>query len=420
MNQHDSKTGRWNSEDVKAAPPTPAGLGRLTADAIAGISGIAEGLHQQINHVPVLHHLQRHLPFQGLTTFIYQQIRFWSQTTGETFDKYTLDAQLRRIESTLASTKEDANKREHRRAILNGIIGDYLYRSKSALAIPMQFKQQGQPLSLAAAAKQINKTQGQVIILIHGLCMYDSQWTGKCGHNHGTALAKATSAVQIDLHYNSGLPISQNGEALSTQLSALAAQCKSNLSITILAHSMGGLVTRSACYYAKQANAPWLHTLNKVFFLGTPHHGALLERGGNIIDTALDINRYSAPFSQLGKLRSQGITDLRFGNVIEADWQDRDRFEWTKDLRKPAPLPAHADCYAIAAVQSAKAKAIGEHIIGDGLVTLNSALGRHTNPELTLNFPEKHTTIRYNMGHNALLHAQCVYKQIEAWALRSD
>ena len=32
------------------------------------------------------------------------------------------------------------------------------------------------------------------------------------------------------------------------------------------------------------------------------------------IDTILEISPYSAPFSRLGKIRSRGITDLRYGN----------------------------------------------------------------------------------------------------------
>ena len=86
------------------------------------------------------------------------------------------------------------------------------------------------------------------------------------------------------------------------------------------------------------------------------------------------MTRYSAPFARLGKIRSAGVTDLRFGNVIDEHWQGRNRFELGTDARTPVPLPTGVDCYTIAA----------EH---DGLVPLASAMGEHPNPALRLDFP---------------------------------
>jgi pimeloyl-ACP methyl ester carboxylesterase len=99
------------------------------------------------------------------------------------------------------------------------------------------------------------------------------------------------------------------------------------IELVIIAHSMGGLVSRSACHYGKVAGHSWLNHLLKIVFLGTPHHGASLERAGNWIDIILEISPYSAPFSRLGKIRSAGVTDLRYGNILDEDWKGRDRFE---------------------------------------------------------------------------------------------
>ena len=117
----------------------------------------------------------------------------------------------------------------------------------------------------------------------------------------------------------------------------------------MIAHSMGGLVSRSACHYGKTSGHTWLNHLRKLVFLGTPHHGAPLEKGGNRIDKILQMNPYSAPFSTLGKIRSRGITDLRYGNVVDDDWKGRDRFNAGGDRRIPVPLPESVQCYAIAA-----------------------------------------------------------------------
>src|ERR1043166_2894188 len=112
---------------------------------------------------------------------------------------------------------------------------------------------------------------------------------------------------------------------------------------------MGGLVIRSACHYADRTKRRWHDKLRRIVFLGTPHHGVPLERAGNWLQTVLGITRYSAPFARLGKIRSAGVTDLRFGNVVDEHWQGCDRFELGTDVRVPVPLPRGVDCYAVAA-----------------------------------------------------------------------
>ncbi len=152
--------------------------------------------------------------------------------------------------------------------------------------------------------------------------------------------------------------------------------------------------------------------LRKLVFLGTPHHGAMLEKGGNWADILLEISPYSAPFSRLGKVRSCGITDLRYGNVVDEDWQGGDK---QGDQRRPIPLPEGVLCYSIAATTAKQPNRLGDGLIGDGLVTVNSALGRHKNPELNLMIPETHQWVGRDMNHLDLLNHGDVYKTIEAW-----
>jgi triacylglycerol esterase/lipase EstA (alpha/beta hydrolase family) len=74
------------------------------------------------------------------------------------------------------------------------------------------------------------------------------------------------------------------GKPLLLEKSALA-QRLPNASGKLLVHSMGGLVSR-----VPRCRTSW-HDLatqaKKYLFLGTPHHGAPLERIGNWIDTTL-------------------------------------------------------------------------------------------------------------------------------------
>jgi len=178
---------------------------------------------------------------------------------------------------------------------------------------------------------------------------------------------------------------------------------------------MGGLVARSAIHQASEAGMAWPRQLRQMVFLGTPHHGAPLERGGRIVDTLLGISPYVAPFARLGQARSAGITDLRFGNLQDADWQHRDRHTQRHDDRVPTPLPEGVRCYFVAATTASAAGSLRSTVIGDGLVPLASALGKHRSPALALKVPKSHRLIATSANHWDLLSRGDVYSQLRKW-----
>jgi hypothetical protein len=185
--------------------------------------------------------------------------------------------------------------------------------------------------------------------------------------------------------------------------------------LAIIAHSVGGLVSRSAYYYGSIAGQRWTRHLRKLVFLGVPHHGSALERGGHWMSILLGLSPYSAPLARLIKVRSAGITDLRYGNLLEEDWQGIDRFEHSGDLRHPVPLPKGVRCYTIAATTGKKVDNLSHEFLGDGLVSLNSALGRHKDPTLNLSFANSRQWVGYGMNHWDLLSHPTVYEQIRGW-----
>ena len=91
---------------------------------------------------------------------------------------------------------------------------------------------------------------GKVLVLIHGLCLNDLHWqtaTSDGNTAQGEALAATLGYTPVYLRYNSGLHVSENGNELSMQLEQLAAHWPVAIEeISILAHSMGGLLARSA------------------------------------------------------------------------------------------------------------------------------------------------------------------------------
>jgi pimeloyl-ACP methyl ester carboxylesterase len=301
------------------------------------------------------------------------------------------------------------------------VLGDYLVASNNPLAITMRLRRGGMPLPnerlpLAAAIPDVG---GKLVVLLHGLCMNDLQWKRK-GHDHGAALAHDLAYTPVYLHYNSGLHISTNGRAFAELLETLVQLWPVPLTdLVLIGHSMGGLVARSACHYGALARHGWLRHVVKLVFVGTPHHGAPLERGGNWMDMLLGSNAYSAPLARLGKIRSAGITDLRFGNLVDEDWKKRDRFKRSGDLRVAVPLPEGVACYAIAATTGKKAGDLSDRLIGDGIVPLESALGHHANPRLALTFNESRQWVAYGVNHLDLLNRPEVYARIKGWLAAS-
>jgi hypothetical protein len=173
---------------------------------------------------------------------------------------------------------------------------------------------------------------------------------------------------------------------------------------------MGGLLARSACHQASALGHDWPRQLDDLVFLGTPHHGAPMERVGHAIDRLLQATPYSAPFAMLGGMRSAGITDLRRGDLLEADWAHARRHP-----RQSVPLPRGVRCRAVAAALHEPGSARAQHWIGDGLVPLTSALGEHGDPGQALAFARSSRMVVDGAGHFDLLDDARVRRRLLRW-----
>ena len=387
------------------------GVNQLTIAGIAGVVDLVEAMHHQIASVPRMIAKPERDRTTGITRLVYRSIHGVIGLVG-----HGLDRLLARL-TPLLGERSTWPGREALLAALNGVLGDYLAASDNALAITMCMRRRGiaLPLEREPLAAAIPQAGGKLLVLLHGLCMNDLQWM-RNGHDHGAALARDLAYTPVYLHYNSGLHISINGRALAEQLEALVRVWPVPLTeLVLVGHSMGGLVARSACHYGALARHEWRRRLDKLVFLGTPHHGAPLERGGNWVDILLGASPYSAPLARLGKIRSAGITDLRFGNLVDEDWNKRDRFARSGDRRVAVPLPEGVVCFAIAATTAKKAGDLSGRLLGDGIVPLASALGRHANPRLALVFDESRQWVAYGTNHLDLLSRSEVYAQIKRW-----
>ena len=392
-------------------PSDLRGFARLATNATAGLADLVEAMHHTIARPLGGGRMQPPGRMGGLTGLVYKSVRGVTRLVGG-----GLDAILAQLRPTLTG-RSSSPEREAVLAALNGVLGDYLVASGNPLAIPMSLRRNGRSLVLEreALAATIPQGGGKLAVLAHGLCLNDLQWN-RDGHDHGAALARDLGYTPLYLHYNSGLHTSTNGRALAGLLEVLLKQWPYRVvELVIIAHSMGGLVARSAFHYGVAVGHDWARQLRKLAFLGTPHHGAPLERGGNWVDVILGATPYATPFARLGKIRSAGITDLRYGNVLEEDWEGRDRFARVRDTRQSVPLPDGVCSYAMAATTGKKPGDIRDRLVGDGLVPVSSALGRHEDPRRSLSFPKRRQWIGYGMNHMDLLGRTEVSDQIVRW-----
>lgn len=380
------------------------GASLLGLDAVGQVIDIVESLHGKVLQVVGWD------VTSGIAGSTYRRARATTAFAGR-----WIDARLG--VSAPAPGAQSSAARETVLAALNGVFGDLLAATGNPLAIGLQLRRHGCGLDIAnaALAAAIPAATGKIALLVHGLCRSDLHWR-RNHHDHGEALAKDLGYTPVYLHYNSGLHISANGREFAGLIERLVQEWPVAVEeVALIGHSMGGLVARSACFYGNKAGHAWVGKLKHMVFLGTPHHGVPLERIGNWLGATLGRSALTAPLARLGRLRSAGITDLRYGNLVDEDWHGKDRFEHEADQRRTIPLPRGVKCYALAGSTGRRPGDLRDRLLGDGLIPLDTALGRHPEAARTLAFPEGHTWIVFGIHHLGLLGGGEVYDRIRGW-----
>lgn len=353
-------------------------------------------------------------PFAGVNRFftapIHRVIRGVARLVGT-----ELDSALARVAPLIGHSVPGA-RREAALAILNGVLGDHLAETGNPLAISMSLRRGSRAIDVddaESARRALSDARQKVLVLVHGSCLGDRCWT-RAGHDVAAALERDLGFTCLHLNYNTGRHISTNGTEFAKLLEHVLGAWPVHLDeLVLVGHSMGGLVARSACHAGDTLGHTWRRKLTNLVCIASPHHGAPLERGGNWIDVLLGVTHYSAPLARLGMIRSAGVTDLRFGNVLDEHWRGRDRFAARGDARTWLELPEGVQCYAMAATRTSEPGA-GPYA-SDGLVSVDSALGRHRRAELTLAFPDTHQWIGFGMGHLDLLGHPEAYDILRSW-----
>ena len=293
---------------------------------------------------------------------------------------------------------------------LNGVLGDYLVRTNNGLAFEMAFTQE------PPRARRI-------ALFVHGLMATDGCWS-LFGLSYPEELEKDLGIPALFVRYNSGRHISENGRALNLLLEELVLSRGDDLDeILLIGHSMGGLVIRSATHFAttspQEKPAAWLGKVKKAFYIGSPHLGAPLERFGHALTWVLKkagaalSDPVAEVLAQTLSLRSSGIKDLRYGNLRDEDWTDRDPDELLQNGRHPVPLLPSIRHHLLAGVLPQQRELAA--FFGDGIVPPSSALGRARERDKSPIFPEEHVRIFERVSHTQLLADREVYEQLKDW-----
>jgi pimeloyl-ACP methyl ester carboxylesterase len=303
-------------------------------------------------------------------------------------------------------------------AALNAVLGDYLERRGNGLAIEMELYHRNAPLPLSGPSlRQAHpKMSSRIVVLVHGMAQTEACWSfpGEPMSSYGALLEQDVGLTPLLVRYNTGRHISDNGRDLAALLERLVEASPVRIEdITLIGHSMGGLVIRSACYYAETLAHSWIHRTHRAFYLGSPHLGAPYEKAGHLVSVVLGAidNPVVRLTRGIANLRSAGVKDLRHGSLRDEDWPADDL-----DLLCAGPVPTlplleGMDHYFLAGTLTQRETHVVACLFGDALVRLPSA----TDPGRRAGLPAEHFAVFAGLHHMDLAHSPEVYAKIRDW-----
>jgi len=344
---------------------------------------------------------------------------------------------------------------------LNGALGDQLAARFDPRAIKMSFRRGGH--DVAVADLRLSEPHQKTVLFVHGLMGDELIWqTGfqdaPDSRRYGPRLAEETHARALYVRFNSGLHLSENGRELSRLLTNLVNTYPDAIGeLVLVGHSMGGLIIRSAGYYASlneelrmkneelkeepaakaeapldnssfliphsslsAASAPWLAHLRSVFLIGTPNDGSWLEQNSHLTARLLErINLFPTRFlSKALNQRSNGIKDMRFSILVDEDWQDAHANDLTPPRTPVPPLPGVQYHILMGTwLRATRPSALREYF-GDGLVGQGSARGHATfgDEAALLTGAKVRTAVFSQQHHGGLLTHPEVFQYLKQWA----
>ena len=286
---------------------------------------------------------------------------------------------------------------------LNGAWGDRFVEWSNPLALPMSLRHDGRDVDVdrAALTKVFPDATGDVAVFVHGLCETDASWRlgardhyGDARSTHGERLHAACGLTPIYVRYNTGRHVCDNGDDLAELIERVVGEWPVPITrLTLIGHSMGGLVIRAACHRAVADERSWLPLVERIVYLGSPHLGAPLEVAVTRVGGVLHKVPETRALADALATRSVGIKDLHDGDI--------------------RPLLDTATHYYIGATIGRRNDTVAARVIGDALVPWASASGNGKRRRLALDVNRgRHLG---GLNHFDLLNHPRVYAVLEEW-----
>jgi hypothetical protein len=409
-----------HADDVKA-------LGALAGTAMAATTARVEELHDailrrsltgtQATSVATIH--------DGIAKPVYRSVRAATGALGR-----AAGLALAQTREPGAAPLADSRRGALMLGALNGLWGDRLEQDGGSLTPHMALRLRGSDVALDRDSLRAAYPQAtpRLAVFVHGWCETEGSWelfgrrpdapAGTPARTYGSRLEEDLGITPLWLRYNSGLHISENGRRLSALLDeAIAAWPVGVEQVVLIGHSMGGLVLRSACHYGHAEGASWTERVRHVFCLASPHLGSGVERAANAAGWALGRVPETRPLAALLNARSSGVKDLRYGYVVDEDWDGRDPDALLEDHSNEIPFLPGANHYFVAATLARDPDSHLARVVGDLLVGFPSASG-HDPRGRHLAFPVDNGHHVPGLNHFHVLNHPAVYEQLHAWLER--
>jgi pimeloyl-ACP methyl ester carboxylesterase len=406
-------------EDTRATVDDWRDLGDLLALATERLTSPVEGIHDAIAdrwfRLAGSAAAPAQRAYRAATAGIYRSIRLAGAAVGAAigFGAAMADkrAPLRPLgRSTVGSGIQ---------AVGNALWGDELEPKRGDPRAELGLRSsEGELIGLDAVTlgRAFPEPTSRLVVLLHGLGETERCWQSlTVDGNTAIGLAgvlAADSFTPLLVRYNSGRHVSDNGLALATLIDEITHNWPVPVGeIALVGNSMGGLVARSSVHAGRSAEHHWVGKTSHIATLGSPHLGAPLEKGANVISWGLRLAPESRPLGVFLNQRSAGIKDLRFGAIREEDWIEQDPDAVLIDAVGDAPLPGEIDQHFIAGVVTAEPTHPVGALLGDFVVRAGSAIGRGRRRRIEA------TDVRVLGGrrHFDMLHDPVVQEQVRDW-----
>ncbi|MEA1903223.1 MAG: alpha/beta fold hydrolase [Actinomycetota bacterium] len=413
-----------HSDETRQSPDEPTavddwrGLGDLLSLATERLTTPVEGMHRAIadrwlglagsSADPVRR------VYHAFTTPIYKSVRLTGAVLGKALGWGARAAATR----TEVPRLWHSHVGSHVQSVTNALWGDELERRQSALRVELGLRNtEGLPVGLnpQALAEAFPESTTRLVVLLHGLGETESCWQRlpDVGGPAGLAsLLEADGHTPLLVRYNTGRHVSDNGTTLAAFIEEVVGAWPVPVEeVSLVGHSMGGLVARSALHAGRSFGHSWTRVSRHIVTLASPHLGSPIEKGVNVVSWGLNIAPESRPLADLVDQRSDGIKDLRFGAITKDDWQDTDPDTVLDDNVGEAPALDGVEQHFVAGVITDETTHPVGVLLGDLVVRAGSATGRGRRRQID----PTDVHILGGLNHVDLLHDPAVHTQVRAW-----